>query len=178
MRPSQLLALILVAIGAFAFFMPAPGLPDTDAQAEPDDAAEVLVAGSVSGPQQTSWGHDVTLPRQSDGHFYADVEIDGRFYEMMVDTGATVVALTASDADDLNIDWRSQEPNAVAMTAGGPAPALQVDIPMMRVGEFEARDVSAMVIPNGLQTSLLGQSYLSTIGRVQISGNDMVLSPE
>ena len=178
MRPSQLLALILVAVGAFALFMPSSGLPDSEAQAEDAEGPKALVVGAPADRKQTAWGHDVTLPRQSDGHFYANVEVDGRFYHMMIDTGATVVALSARDAEDMGIDWQSEEPNAVAMTAGGPAPALHVEIPMMRVGEFEAKNVSAMVIPGGLDVSLLGQSYLSSIGRVQISGDDMVLSPE
>jgi aspartyl protease family protein len=165
----------VLAIGALVAFV-APHGDDTASRAspaKPATAAEVQLA-AVTTPQWS--GSDVALSRESDGHFYAKVKVDGSDYRMLVDTGATVVALTGDDAHAMGLEW---DPNAVAPVArgaGGPVYGVATTIPDMAVGDFEARDVQAVIIPEGLGISLLGQSFLGQVPKVDIAEDKLTLS--
>jgi aspartyl protease family protein len=50
-----------------------------------------------------------------------------------------------------------------------------VTLDRVQLGNREVQSVEAVVIPDGLGVSLLGQSFLERVGRVEISGNTMVL---
>jgi aspartyl protease family protein len=148
-----------------------------------DDAAKQPAPKLVGEADQSrasdkpAWsGGEMVLDRAGDGHFYADAQIDTGDYQMLVDTGASVVALTGEDARDIGLDW---DPNAlapVAQGASGPVMGVPVTIPEISVGDFEARNVQAIVVPDGLPVSLLGQSFLQQVPNVSIAGDKLTLS--
>src|SRR5262245_56642238 len=77
----------------------APGMPDT---ASPASAGNGQSEAELEMLRQQQWNAgEVVLEREADGHFYADVGVDGATAHMLVDTGASVVALTAEDAEAL-----------------------------------------------------------------------------
>jgi aspartyl protease family protein len=118
----------------------------------------------------------MVLDREGDGHFYATVNVDASNYRMLVDTGASMVALTGEDAQSMGLDW---DPNALAPVArgvGGTVMGVPVKIATMAVGDFEAHDVEAVIIPDGLAVSLLGQSFLRHVPKVAIEGDSLTLS--
>jgi aspartyl protease family protein len=138
------------------------------------------LAGTPATPRPSDkpawYGGAMVLDRAGDGHFYADAQIDTGDYHMLVDTGASVVALTGDDAREIGLDW---DPNAlapVAQGASGPVMGVPVTIPQMSVGDFEARNVQAIVVPDGLPVSLLGQSFLQQVPNVSIAGDKLTLS--
>ena len=118
---------------------------------------------------------EVVLPRGGDGHFYAEVASDTGKVMMLVDTGATVVALTGNDASMMGVDWSPGDVRPVARGASGDVYGVPVTIDRLEVGGIEARRVPAMVVPEGLDISLLGQSFLSKVNRVEVAGDKMVL---
>jgi aspartyl protease family protein len=118
----------------------------------------------------------MVLDRAGDGHFYANAEVRGSVYRMLVDTGATVVALTGDVARGMGLDWDPGALTQVARGASGPVMGVRVTIPELAVGDFAARGVRAVVVPEGLSVSLLGQSFLSHIPRVAISDDRLTLS--
>jgi aspartyl protease family protein len=120
-------------------------------------------------------GGQVVLPRQSDGHFYTRANVDGEPVRMLVDTGASVVALTAADAEALGYSWDEAELKPIGRGASGVINGLRARIGRMDVEGIEAQDVEAVIIPEGLDVSLLGQSFLSKVDNVQISGDQMRL---
>lgn len=122
------------------------------------------------------YGGEIVLEREGDGHFYVPVRVDTRDYRMLVDTGASMVALTGEDARDIGIDWDPGALQPVARGAGGAVMGVSVRLPELAVGDFVARDVEAVVIPDGLPISLLGQSFLSHVENVAISGDTLTLS--
>ena len=124
---------------------------------------------------QSRHGGEVTLPRGGDGHFYAEVSSDTGKVMMLVDTGATVVALTANDASMMGVDWDPGEVRPVARGASGDVYGVPVTIDRLDVGGIEARRVPAVVVPEGLDISLLGQSFLAKVNKVEVSGDTMVL---
>jgi aspartyl protease family protein len=138
-----------------------------------DAAMPAAPRGATAVPD--AWAENVVLTRAVDGHFYADVAVDGVSLHMLVDTGASVVALTGADAEALGLTWDPAQVAPVAQGASGAVEGVNLVIPAMTLGDHEARNVPALVIPEGLEVSLLGQSFLSTLGQVQMSGEHMLL---
>lgn len=168
---------MLVIGGAIGMLSPAPENGEAPAAGLADensiDTASLAVAGTAA--DDAIWGGEVALNRESDGHFYADVVIDGVATRMLVDTGASVIALTGDDAASMGIQWNDADLMPVAQTANGVVKGINTKLRSVAVGDLEAHDVSAMVIPDGLPISLLGQSYLSTIDTVEIADDRLIL---
>lgn len=105
-------------------------------------------------------GRQVTLSMSSGGHFMSAGAINGRATQFMVDTGATVVALSQSEADKLGIQYRTGRP-VFTQTANGVAEAHAVQLATVRLGNVEVRNVDAIVLPGSMPHVLLGNSFLS-----------------
>ena len=168
-------ALSVLAIGAAVAFL-APHGRDGSNRSAPARAGGPAQAQLAAATRPAWYGGEMALDREGDGHFYAQVSVEGSDYRMLVDTGATVVALTGEDARNMGLDW---DPNALAPVArgvGGPVMGVPVTIRDMAVGDFEARDVPAVIIPDGLAISLLGQSFLSHVPKVAIADDKLTLS--
>ena len=165
--------LILAAGGLFGWFA-----PDLSRNA-PSPAAEAPAAyptEQVAVLERTAWNDgELVLLREPDGHFYADVSVGGTTARMLVDTGASVIALTAEDANRLGIGWSDADVHPVARGANGPVRGVRTTLKNVQLGTFEIRDVEAVVIPEGLGVSLLGQSFLSQVGRIEMEQDRMTL---
>lgn len=133
------------------------------------------VAGEVNPalPQQRSAG-EVVLRRAADGHFYADVEINGQTIRMLVDTGATTIALSADDARRAGIDVDRLDFIFTVSTANGEATAAEVKLDAVSVGPIARRNVRAMVT-RGLSGSLLGMSFFNSLSTFAIETDELVL---
>lgn len=134
------------------------------------------IRGEIFGSEAvvTSAG-DVELRRAEDNHFYADADVNGGRVTFMVDTGATTVALSWSDARAAGIDPATLNFSQTVMTAGGPVKAAPVRIGRLAVGPIVRLDVAAAVMPEGIEGSLLGLSFLDTLSSYQISGDRLTL---
>lgn len=144
--------------------------------------SEVIQVGSgpASGAKSdgyAAWAAGSTeLPRAADGHFYADATVNGGSrVNFLVDTGASMVALTGADASAAGIYWSDADVQMVARGASGPVYGVAITLDRVSLGGHEARNVSAIIVPEGLGISLLGQSFLSTIQPVRIDSDRMVL---
>lgn len=118
---------------------------------------------------------DVELRRMPDGHFHAEAEVNGGRVAFMVDTGATTVALSWTDARAIGIDPASLSFSQTVMTAGGPVKSAPVRIGRIAIGPIERRGVAAAVMPEGIEGSLLGLSFLDTLKSYEISGDRLTL---
>jgi aspartyl protease family protein len=167
MKFAPFVVLVLLLGALIGWFAPGGSEPG----AEP---VALLAEVQPDTEQAASVGGEVVLARAGDGHFYAEVAIDGVSTPMLVDTGASVVALTGDDADALGIAWNLEDVRPVARGASGPVEGVPVMIEHMQLGDLEGRGIAAVVIPEGLPVSLLGQSFLSQV-RVAMEGDRMVL---
>lgn len=113
--------------------------------------------------------------RAPDGHFYADVRINGASVRMLIDTGATTTLLSRNDARRAGIQARPGEFNQRGRTVGGDIALKPVTIGRMALGPVIAHNVPAMVAEADVPISLLGQSFLRRVGRVEIEGDRLVL---
>jgi aspartyl protease family protein len=94
----------------------------------------------------------------------------------MVDTGASVIALTERDASMLGIHPSERDYVAMVSTANGPVRAAPIQLGMVEIDDLVAHDVAALVLPDGALTqNLLGLSFLSRLRRFEYSGGKLVL---
>ena len=98
--------------------------------------------------------------------------VNGARVHFLIDTGASMVALTSADAQRAGIALPSQR--VTAMGAGGEFEVIPVTIDRIAIGSVEARDIQGAVARE-LPVSLLGQSFLEQVGRVEINGDRMTL---
>lgn len=117
---------------------------------------------------------EVALQRSPDGHFYADVKINGATIHALVDTGATQIALSRADASSAGIATSIAMPEVVGEGADGAVHGEIVTLDRVSLGSRSAEGMRAVVL-NGGEQSLLGQSFLSKFDSVEIRGDTMVL---
>lgn len=170
----KLLPLVGLAMLALAFF--GGGQADETGPVELASAATELPEDVEDGsPRAGNTAGGYTISRAPDGHFYADVVINGSTSHMLIDTGASSIILSRSDAQRVGITARPGEFTATARTAGGDIALKPVTLNRVAVGPIEGRDINAMVAETDLPVSLLGQSFLERVGTVEISGDEMHL---
>lgn len=114
------------------------------------------------GPQRTQDPeHQRTvLTADSQGHFMPLGYINGRAVRFMVDTGATVVILSESDAQRIQLKYE-QGQKVKVNTANGGAIGYQVTLDSVKVGEALVYAVPAIVLPQTMPYVLLGNSFLT-----------------
>lgn len=114
--------------------------------------------GRLTGHNGTS--RQIVLSMGSGGHFTSTGTINGQTTSFLVDTGATVVAISQAEADKLGLRYLHGK-RIVTQTANGIAPAYQFQLASVRIGDIELRGVDAIVIPGKMSHVLLGNSFLN-----------------
>jgi len=118
----------------------------------------------------------VALQAGAHGHYLANAEINGQRIEVMVDTGATQVALTFDDASRAGIHVRDRDFTQQVRTANGVARVAPVTLDRVSIGDITERNVPASVSERGmLGTTLLGMSFLKRLTRVDMRGETLIL---
>ena len=168
--------IVWLGLGLIGFALLAPSFkagPAPSPASPPPVAAEKPGAAWPAAPAAAGNGFaSREIERAPDGHFYLDAQVNGAQVHFLIDTGASMVALTSADAQRAGIALPSER--AVAQGAGGSIEVIPVTIDRIAAGPLEAREVPG-AIARELPISLLGQSFLSRVGNVQISGDRMVL---
>jgi aspartyl protease family protein len=118
-----------------------------------DAPASVGSRGAVGGAR-------IVLTAGTGGHFTTQGSINGQSARMMVDTGATFIAMSAADAQRLGVDYRQGQPGSMN-TANGVTTAWKVKLHSVRIGDVEVYDVDAVVTPQPMPQILLGNSFLN-----------------
>ncbi len=157
-----------------------------------DPAPIVALAGDLAEmPRPEDWPSNVrtlvdlgapgatAMPREirrsEDGLFYIVGRVNGVNVRFLVDTGASIVVLTRSDASRVGALPPVSAFQETASTAAGATPMARVKLSRIETGASQGRNVEAAVSSGGLQVSLLGQNWLSQLGSLTISGDRMVI---
>jgi clan AA aspartic protease (TIGR02281 family) len=143
-------------------------------QAFDDQAQQIAELKARDAPQFSSQDGTIELDRNADGHFYADVRINGTNVHMLVDTGATGIALSRDDARSSGIATSIGMNDVVGEGADGEVHGEFVKLDRVELGPLTAEGLDAIVLNSGGQ-SLLGQTFLSKFSSVEIQGDKMVL---
>ena len=140
-------------------------------------AAKAETQVAASAPAQAPATSSTAIAKSTDGHFWARGSVNGASVRFLVDTGATAVALTPADAARLGLTPADLHYSYRVVTAGGQARAASVKLASITVAGARLTDVDALVIENGLDTSLLGMSYLGRLTRFEATRQSLVLTP-
>lgn len=118
----------------------------------------------------------VTISRSADGHFRIKGAINGTPVTFLLDTGASLILLTAEDASRAGIAAAGTDFSLPVSTANGITHVAPVSLDLVTVGSVEETHVAAAVAPAGsVPTSLLGMSFLSRLYRFEITGDRLVM---
>lgn len=120
-------------------------------------------------------GDRIVVPRAADGHYYLRLGVNDSAVNFMIDTGASGIVLSQTDADALGIDTASLRFLGQAATANGIVRTARLKLDQVSLGPFTDRNVTAFVTEGEMAGSLLGMDYLGLF-TIQIAGNQMILS--
>ncbi|MFL6759922.1 TIGR02281 family clan AA aspartic protease [Sphingomonas sp.] len=177
------LVALVFAIGFFATLLAQVASHSSGRAASQPPRVEVPKSGEAdqlaesktrNAPQFSSADGSVALDRAADGHFYAEVRINGNPIHMLVDTGATEIALSRDDARSAGLATSIAMPGVVGEGADGAVHGEFARLDRVELGPLSAEGLDAVVLSSGSQ-SLLGQSFLSKFASVQIEGDRMIL---
>jgi len=140
-------------------------------------AGELLPAGqSINIGSDVPGRQAVRIRKRSDGHFAVSGRVNGAAVSMLVDTGASSVMLTPTDARAAGVNPLDLRYNIAIQTANGSAYAAAIHIDFIKIGSIVVRDVDALVAkPGALRESLLGMSFLRRLRSFEFSGNFITL---
>jgi aspartyl protease family protein len=142
----------------------------------PPPSDTVLAAEHPAASPPQSGGTSVELKADNGGHFTTVAQINGRPVEVMVDTGASIVALSYSDAERAGVFVRPSDFTQRVNTANGVARIAPVVLDSVSIGDVTLYDVRAAVSePGRLQTTLLGMTFLSRLARTEMRNGVLVL---
>lgn len=128
-------------------------------------------------PRQSIAGTGVIeVPRNFDGHYYLVLEVNGKPIEFVVDTGATDIVMTRSDAARIGIDLNNLIFSGSANTANGVVRTARVRVDEIRLGDIRDKNLPVYVNQGEMDGSLLGMSYLQRFERIEISENKLILT--
>ena len=122
-------------------------------------------------------GRETRIQMASDGHFWADVTINGVPRRMLIDSGATSTALSTATAAAAKVDVSESPFPALIDTANGSISARTATVSRLIVGSVVARDVGVVVSPSFGETDLLGMNFLSRLGSWRVEGKTLILVP-
>lgn len=122
-------------------------------------------------------GDEVRIRMARDGHFWVDATINGVSRRMLVDSGATVTAISDETATRASVDRDLNLAPIVLRTAGGVVPARPVSINELRVGNIVASNLKAVTSPGLGNLDVLGMNFLSELQSWRVEGRTLVLVP-
>ncbi len=148
-------------------------LPNHSEQFE--DKATLKHQRNTESSQPQSYGQ-VKIRRGRGGHYSTVAKINNQRINVLVDTGATLVALTYEDARRAGIYLSRSDFTARSRTANGIARSAPVTIRSIRIGDITLRNIRASVSePGALHVTLLGMSFLGRLARVEMRQGDLIL---
>ncbi len=135
-----------------------------------------LVPGMVVS--EPGGGGSVSVVRSGDNHFRLSATVNSATVPFMVDTGASVVTLTAADARRAGYDLGSLNFSVPVSTANGRTVVAPVTLDRLAVGDFRVDGLDGFVAqPGQLGQSLLGMNFLDTLSSWHVRGDRLVLTP-
>ena len=128
-------------------------------------------------PEQRIEGSETIIPLAPDGHYWLVANVNGVPVRFLVDTGATLTALSTSDAARAGLEPRAGGLPVMLGTANGTVTAELTTVTSLSFGNIEARGLDAVIAPNLGQTNVLGMNFLSRLEGWRVKNGDLILEP-
>lgn len=136
----------------------------------PDDAPSVL-------PKARTEGQALRIPVAPDGHYWVEATINGTSARFLIDSGATVTALSENTARAAGLNYDVGEPGVIMTTANGKVTAKRSSIATLAIGPISASDLPVVVSPTFGEVNVIGMNMLSRLKSWGVQDGAMVLTP-
>ncbi len=136
-----------------------------------------LAVPEVGLPEQVVEGGETRIKRGPDGHYWLRAEINGHPANFLVDTGATLTAVSDETAAAAGLEPRAAGIPVRMQTANGAVSAELTTIDELRFGNVAARGLDAVIAPGLGPTNVIGMNFLSRLASVRLEGEHMILVP-
>ena len=162
-----LFSFALLAFGIFLVLQQAPFDPNLS-----------RIAAGLGLDRQQVMGNEVRIPMGRDGHFWAEVEVNGTRRRMLVDSGATVTALSPATASAAGVEADATLVPLIMRTANGTVRANAGTVEKLTIGDIEARNLKVVISPGLGDTDVLGMNFLSELAAWRVEGQILILEPK
>jgi aspartyl protease family protein len=135
------------------------------------------LTSSLGLDDQKVAGKELRVKMAPDSHFWATASINGVDARMLIDSGATITALSAETARAAKIDKGSTLTPVMLHTANGVATAETGSIDELRVGNIVARNLKIVTAPGLGGLNVLGMNFLSKLQSWRVEGQTLILVP-
>jgi aspartyl protease family protein len=122
-------------------------------------------------------GEETRIRMSPDGHFWAKARINGVERRMLIDSGATITAISEATAKAASVEGSVGPAPVVLRTANGLAPARTGSIEELRLGTIVARDLKVVVSPAFGNMEVIGMNLLSKLASWRVEGRTLILVP-
>jgi aspartyl protease family protein len=128
-------------------------------------------------PEQVVEGRETRVPMAPDGHFWLRATVDGVPANFLVDTGATLTAVSAETAERIGLEPREAGIPVRMQTANGSVIAQLTTIDELSFGNVAARGIDAIIAPGLGPTNVIGMNVLSRLASWRVEGRTLILVP-
>jgi aspartyl protease family protein len=122
-------------------------------------------------------GGELRVRMSGDGHFWVVASINGVKRRMLIDSGATVTAISEHTAREAGVDAGTALAPVVLQTANGAAPAATGKVDEIRVGNIVARNLRIVTSPGLGDLDVLGMNFLSKLQSWRVEDRTLILVP-
>jgi len=142
------------------------------------DAAMSQIGLSQFGmPVQSVSGGETRVPLSADGHFWIEAKVQGSQQRFMVDTGATISALSTDAARAAGVRADPLGMPVIVRTANGPAQAQMARVSDLRFGNIVAADLDTIITADTGGLNVLGMNFLSRLKGWRVEDGVLILTP-
>lgn len=135
------------------------------------------LTGKLGLDNQQVAGKELRVRMAPDGHFWVVASLNGVRTRMLIDSGATVTAISEETARQAQIDTGRGLTPVVLRTANGMTPAETGSIDELRMGNIVARHLRVVTAPGLGGLDVLGMNFLSRLESWRVEGRTLILVP-
>lgn len=136
------------------------------------------ISGEIN-PSSARLGADgsIAINSSKGGHFYLNLQINGKNVRLLVDTGATDLTLSIADAKRVGINISDLVFDQIYHTANGISYGASTRLKNIRLADLEFMNVKAAVNQGEMSNSLLGINFLKKFRKYEFTNNKLILTP-
>ncbi|WP_338243960.1 retropepsin-like aspartic protease family protein [Aurantiacibacter hainanensis] len=136
-----------------------------------------MAVPEIGLPEQVVEGGETRVPLSRDGHYWLEAEVNGQRVPFLVDTGATLTAVSEETAELTGLEARDGGLPIRLQTANGTVAAYMTSIESLRFGNVYASGLDAVIAPGLGKTNVIGMNLLSRLASVRIEQGELILVP-